>query len=105
MVLQHLVAAGCLATATCGCVHTRAPRVVSSAELPVHGKDPLQHTTYLGSDDQFHHFSLQNGKSGGELVIRRDEAEIVPEAYPLDTGRHPFVESAQLGKINLMVLE
>lgn len=81
-------------------------RVVKSRDLPVYGTDPLSHTTYLGSDDTYHYFHAQRAKdSASRLRVRRDEASIEPAPFPLDSGRHAFVEAVEAGVIRLIVLK
>ena len=84
-----------------GCARTR---VVASRDLPVYGTDPLMHTVYTGTDDRFHHFALQQGKSGGDVVVRREEATIKPEPFNTNAGRRAFVKAAKPGEIELVVL-
>lgn len=100
MKLERIVV---LVLALAGCA---GGRVVESRNLPVYGTDPLSHTIYLGSDDTYHHFFAQRAKgSASRLRVRRDEASIEPEPFPLDSGRHAFVKSAEAGVIRLLVLK
>ena len=62
------------------------------------------HTVYIGTDDRFHHFALQRGKSGGAVVVRREEARITPEPFGTNTGRQAFVKAAKPGEVELLVL-
>ena len=96
-----LLIAGLLAACATGCARTR---VVAGGDLPVYGTDPLTHTVYTGTDDRFHHFALQRGKSAHDVVVRREEAMIKPEPFDANTGRRAFVKSAKPGEIELVVL-
>ena len=62
------------------------------------------HTVYTGTDGRFHHFAVQHGKSGGQLVVRRDEAQIKPEPFNANRGRRAFVKAAKPGEIELVVM-
>jgi hypothetical protein len=62
------------------------------------------HTVYTGTDDRFHHFAIQRGKSSGNVVVRREEAKIKPEPFHSSAGRRAFVKSANPGEIELVVL-
>ena len=97
----YRVIAVLFATYVAGCGRTR---VVESGGLPVYGTDPLMHTVYMGTDDRFHHFAVQHGKSGGNVVVRRQEARIKPEPFARNTGRQAFVKRAKPGEIELVVL-
>jgi hypothetical protein len=90
-----------LSICSAGCGRTR---VVAGGDLPVYGTDPLVHTVYTGTDDRFHHFSLQRGKSGGNVVVRREDATIKPEPFHTNTGRRAFVKAAKPGEVELVVL-
>jgi hypothetical protein len=101
LLLRRLCIAAPLLLLASGCSTTR---VISSEELPVYGTSPLMHTMYLGTDDQFHHFAIQHGKTGSQILMRRDDARISPEPFSLDSGRHAFVRSASEKEIELIVL-
>ena len=98
---QVLLIVAVLAGCTAGCARTR---VVASGDLPVYGTDPLTHTVYTGTDDRFHHFALQRGKSRDHVVVRREEAQIKPEPFGTNAGRQAFVKTAKPGEIDLVVL-
>ena len=98
---QFLPMVALVATCSAGCARTR---VVASRDLPVYGTDPLMHTVYTGTDDRFHYFQLQHGKSGGNVVVRRGEAKIKPEPFDTNAGRRAFVKAAKPGEIEIVVL-
>ncbi|MEM6798667.1 MAG: hypothetical protein AAF589_04065 [Planctomycetota bacterium] len=76
-----------------------------SGDLPVYGTDPMMHTIYMGSDEEYHHFRYQNGKSGGFAVVAVADTQIKPEPFELDSGKEAFVESANPDEITLIVLQ
>jgi hypothetical protein len=84
---------------TTGC---ETARVIRSEDLPLYGSSPLLHTMYIGSDPHFHHFVLQRGKAGDEVLVRRDEANVKPATFPIDSRRHSFVRAASPGIIELV---
>ena len=73
-------------------------KLVSASSLPVVGTDPLKHTVYLKSDEDYYYFGVQDGKSyqeyrvkkgelagwdeaavgGGGVVIRNEEGDLTP---------------------------
>lgn len=82
----------------------RQPSVLSRGHLPVYGTDPLMHTVYLGSDEHYHHFALQKGKSRGIVIVPVADAQIKPESFALDSSRQAFVKGTKPGAIELIVL-
>jgi hypothetical protein len=98
---RFFLIAAALVIPLAGCARTR---VIKGADLPLYGSDPLMHTVYRGSDETFHHFALQHGKSGREVVVRRDELEIKPEPFPVGSRRHAFITSPRPGLIELVLL-
>jgi hypothetical protein len=98
---RSLLIVALLAICASGCARTR---IVASGDLPVYGNDPLMHTVYMGTDDRFHHFAVQRGKAGGNVVVRREEAQIKPEPFDTGTGRQAFVKATKPGEIELLVL-
>jgi hypothetical protein len=67
------------------------PRVIRGANLPLYGADPMRHTAYIGSDDNFHHFALQDGFWARNVVVRRDDSVVKPSPFPLASHAHAFV--------------
>ena len=100
--MRLIIAILCAGVLLIGC---KQSTVVDAAHLLLYGMDPLMHTVYIGSDDKFHHFACQNGKSGGEVLVRRDEAKVEPETFDLRSNGHRFVESVEPGVIHLFVLK
>ena len=51
----------------------RSPVKTTAADLPVYGTDPLNHTLYVGSDADFHHFRWSHGKRSGTYLVAREQ--------------------------------
>ena len=68
------------------CQQERNYLLVSSLELPAEGSDPLQHTTYIGSDSSYHYFEHQNGKLLDCYKVSTGNLELTSQ-YERDSGR------------------
>jgi hypothetical protein len=86
---------------TVGCASVDTIETVDATSLPIYGSDPLYHTHYVGSDDDYHHFVTQHGLSGERLQIPVDAAKIEPAAFPRDLDRSEFVVGAESGVVTL----
>lgn len=98
---MRLVVVALIAVLITACAQTR---LIQSDQLPIYGTDPLMNTQYLGSDDQYHYFKLQHGKSGSRVKVRAADARVEPESFLYNSGRFAFVKSVKPGVIRLIVL-
>jgi hypothetical protein len=87
-VILLLAAAGCSSN-----------RVIPASQVKAYGTDPLQHTTYTGTDDQYHHFSWQRDFSRGRWRVPKDETRIEPP-----DAASGFVQRVEPGVIHVLVL-
>lgn len=61
----------------------KEPEVISSADLAVLVGDPLFHTSYLGSDEEYHYLLIYQGDaSGSDVRIPVADARVEPAGYP-----------------------
>ncbi len=73
-------------------------RTIPPSGIICYGTDPLMHTIYLGSDEFYHYFAWQNGKSAGTWEVKQ-KSLLLPETYPLDSGKRYFVFRTHDGQI------
>jgi hypothetical protein len=86
-----------------GCLNGPGVTTLNSEQLPVYGTDPLKHTQYVGSDQNFHYFEYQQGKESGSVRVPVIDAVVEPEPFPTGKGKKAFVEAAEEGRISLVV--
>jgi hypothetical protein len=86
---------------TVGCASVDTIETVDATALPIYGSDPLYHTHYVGSDNDYHHFVTQHGLSGERLQIPVDVAEIEPAAFSRELDQSTFVVSAESGVVTI----
>ena len=72
--LSPLVCATSLLFLACA---DRGPVKTTAADLPFYGTDPLNHTMYVGSDGDFHHFRWSHGKRSGTYLVDREQISFV----------------------------
>lgn len=83
-----------------GCAATRT---MTSDTLPVGTADPLYHTSYHGSDEEYHYFQLQQGMVLSHARVPIGDAQIIPGTWPHHAKRIPdIVQSSGDGRIILM---
>ncbi len=74
------------------CTPTRSEQRIHVSEFRNYGATPLQHTFYLGSDSEHHHFTWSNGKQGGRWLIRKSEMPIINErVLTPESGRSGYI--------------
>jgi hypothetical protein len=74
-----------------------APVQIAAAEFKNYGDSPLEHTLYIGSDEEFHYFVWSSGKSSGHWKIEKSEMPFHQD-FPLGT-REAFLVTAPDGTV------
>jgi hypothetical protein len=72
-----------------GCAAQR-PREIDVAAFRNYGDFPAQHTTYIGSDANFHYFAWANLPRDGQWKVRKSTMQFRVE-WPVDTQRRAFM--------------
>jgi|SRR5690349_7026556 len=62
-----------------GCASTPAYEHIPAGSFVDYGASPLRHTVYLGSDEAFHYFAWENGKSSGNWKVSKSEMPFTSE--------------------------
>ena len=83
--------------AGCNSISTTSP-----SELPLMGYDPLYHTIYKGSDQDYHYFIVSTGLSSKEYRIPKNEASISPELNELNS-KGKFIKEIKGTEIQLLI--
>lgn len=58
-----------------GCAKNNFP-LIDIASFKNYGNKPLNHTMYLGSDNDFHYFTWSSGKTQGKWRVRKAELKL-----------------------------
>ena len=81
------------------CAHRT--KTVTPNEIVCYGTDPLYHTLYKGSDEEYHYFRYSKGKVFGFWKVKRDELEL-SETFSRNSNQKRFVERDESGRLKLM---
>ncbi len=73
-------------------------REIGPGQFVDYGDTPIEHTIYLGSDDQYHYFAWSHGKSGGRWKIDRDLMNL-NRVFPVTDGRSAFLYTDDEGQL------